>query len=602
MSEAPRIRVLPIQTANKIAAGEVVDRPASVVKELMENALDAGAGQIDVAVTAGGRKLIRVSDDGHGMGREDALLAVERHATSKISAVDDIERIATLGFRGEALAAIASVSRFLLETCARGEPVGTALAINGGQRQDVQETGCPHGTCISVRDLFFNVPARRKFLRTQQTELFHIRDTFIVQALAHPETGMSLTVDGRETYRLPQGDDLASRIRLLFGPDLLRRMVAVAGTGADAVAVTGLVSLPSASRTDRNEQYVFVNGRPVAAALLSYAIHQGYAGSLAKGRHPSVFLFLEMPPEHVDVNVHPTKKEVRFRHAGRVRDAVIAALQQALAGKHAATAGAAPPFEDLSRFPGTPAPAAAAQQPLHIPDLPPARAFQIPHMPPDQQRERPPGGSPPPPAPETASSGAGSQAPWKWCRVVGQVCGRYVVLETGDGMVMMDPRAAHERVLYEQFSAALHDGSVPTQPLLIPETVELTRRDAQRLRRHAALLTEMGFGLSEFGADSYVVDALPACLAATAATRLIESILEALDEAGGRGDRAWWQEQLARGVCRAAVAHDQVLSLQELEQLVVDLARCEMPYTSPSGRPTLILTSLQELNRKFGRT
>ncbi len=624
MSATAHVRILPIQVANKIAAGEVVDRPASVVKELVENAFDATATQIDVTITAGGRKLIGVRDDGRGMNRDDALLSIERHATSKISDVDDIEHIATLGFRGEALAAIASVSRFRLETCARGDMVGSEITVTGGTLQDVREVGCPAGTTLEVRDLFFNVPARRKFLRSYQTELFHVRDTFIVQALAHADVGMSLTVDGRETYRLPGNGELIDRLRELFGPDLLRNLQPV-NHGTQEIAVTGFISRPSVTRADRNEQYVFVNRRPVAAAQLSYAIREGYEGTLPKGRHPSVFLFVEMDPGLVDVNVHPTKKEVRFRRPSDVRDTIILAVRRALSGEREAVGVP----EDTTPGEGLPPwmtqPVGVIEQarpvaaPLRIEDLPPTRAFRYPRMPVMD-------GAAPARAPVTAATadhlpdgeaaapGAGVGAardavaddtpatPWQWCRVVGQIRSAYVVLETEDGMVLMDPRAAHERVLFERLMAGITHDAVETQSLLIPETVELSPRDAGRLRRHAPTLKAMGIGVADFGGNSFVLDELPACLAATPGAELLADLSRALEEGGSRGGKQWVTDLLAQAACQAAVRHRQILSQEEIERLVVDLARCEMPYTSPRGRPTLILTSITELNRKFGRT
>ncbi len=607
MSQETKIRLLSIQVANKIAAGEVVERPASVVKELMENAIDADAAQVDVAVTAGGRNLIAVSDNGSGMSRDDALLSIERHATSKIRDVDDIECIRTLGFRGEAMAAIASVSRLRLMTCERGAVEGTEITVTGGVLQTVIVGGFPSGTVTEVRDLFFNVPARRKFLRTEQTELFHVRDVFMLHALAHPDIGMSLTVDGREVYRLPAAAQMADRLRELFSLELLRQIRPVALEQA-GVRVHGYVSLPAKSRADRNEQYVFVNGRPTSPALLSYAIGEGYRGVLAKGRYPTVFLFLEMHPGGVDVNVHPTKREVRFRRPGDVRDAVIAAIQAALSLPTAD----AEPVGDAPRIAVALPP---TERELPIADLPPARTFAYPRRsltfaaPAEGLPVE--GGSTPPPVegaglspsgPPPASVDAAPPAPWSWCRVLGQVAGFYVVIETENGMVLMDPRAAHERVLFDRLMNAMIRADVESQVLLLPEAVDLPPRDAVRVRRHIGLFQGMGFGLSEFGGHSFVVDALPACFEGIPAAPLIADMARSLDQAGPRGGAEAREEVLAQAACRAAVGCRQRLSLDEIERLVTDLARCEMPYTSPRGRPTLIFTSLTELHRKFGRT
>jgi DNA mismatch repair protein MutL len=611
MAEEPQIRVLPIQVANKIAAGEVVERPASVAKELIENAIDAGATQVDVAVAAGGRKLVGVSDNGRGMTRDDALLSIERHATSKIHDVDDIENIHTLGFRGEALAAIGSVSRFRLTTCRQGDVVGTELVLAGGAIQDVRDIGCPPGTAIEIRDLFFNVPARRKFLRTQQTELFHIRDVFTIQSLAHPDVGMSLTIDGREMHRLPAAEGLVDRLRELFSPDLLKQLKPLAHE-AGGIRVGGMVSVPTVHRADRNEQYLFVNGRPTSPALLSYAIHEGYRGLLPKGRHPSVFLFLEMSPGGVDVNVHPTKREIRFRRPAAVRDVVIAAIQKALA----VAPDVAVEEDGLPDVVGTIDHLPAMTTEFKIDDLPPTHAFKYPRPPapalgdafetevfgvaPSERANAVEaagavaGGGPP--TPEDFCS-----SPWAWCRVLGQVGGFYVVLETENGMVMMDPRASHERVLYDRFMRGVVAGAVEVQPLLIPETVELPSRDAARVRRNLDLFREMGFGLSEFGGNSFVVDALPSCFDGTPTGTLVTDMARSLEEAGSRGGRHGKEEAVAQAACQAAVGTRQRLRLNEIEQLVVDLAACEMPYTSPRGRPTLIFTSLNELHRKFGR-
>lgn len=618
MSQECKIRMLPIQVANKIAAGEVVERPASVVKELMENAIDAEATQIDVVAAVGGRKLISVSDNGGGMSRDDALLSMERHATSKIRDVDDIENIRTLGFRGEALAAICSVSRVRLTTGERDSTAGTEIIVSGGTVQDVREGGFPPGTSIEVRDLFFNVPARRKFLRTEQTELFHIRDVFMVHALSHPGIGMSLTVDGRKLYRLAGTERLDDRLRDLFSAELVRQLKPVAFE-KDGIRVHGSISVPEMHRADRNEQYVFVNGRPTSPALLNYAIGEGYRGMLAKGRYPSVFLFLVMDPGLVDVNVHPTKREIRFRRPGDVRDAVIAAFQAALTergeGRDTLTTSLRLPIPSSALLP-------PSETILKIDDLPPSRTFAYPRRPlsfdppadglPVDEMFGPKGGpvaSPagaPIPTSGMMNSGTAGRvsvggAPWSWCRVLGQIAGFYVVLETEGGMVLMDPRAAHERVLFERLMRSVLDRHVESQTLLIPDTVEMSARDAARVRQNLDLFEELGFGLSEFGGNSFVVDAVPACFEGTPVNTLIADMARSLEQAGLRGGRDAREDAMAQAACQAAVGCRQHLSLEEIERLVVDLAQCEMPYTSPRGRPTLIFTSLKELHRKFGR-
>lgn len=617
MSEQLSIRVLPIDVANMIAAGEVVDRPCSVLKELMENALDADASRIDVEIVAGGRKLVAVSDNGFGMNRDDTLLSIERHATSKIRDVHDIERIATLGFRGEALAAVSSVSRFRIVTCRRGDTVGTELLMSGGKLQDVRDAGVPPGSRIEVRDLFFNVPARRKFLRSETTELAHIRQMFMVQALAHPPVGMTLKIDGRELYSLAGGAALQDRIRDMFGAEFLKNLRPV-NHERNGVGVTGYVSVPAMSRSDRNEQFIFINGRPTSAPLLNYALGQGYHTLLPGARFPSVFLDIRLDPSLVDVNVHPTKKEVRFKRPDETRDAVIEAVRKALTGDGPGKGGSGRADTRAFASQSTPARAATEEVRLAIPDLPPTRSFQYPRMPviPDRTGSAPQAAAVKPPvsgqkaaaadepsgARSVEASAAAAQAPWSWCRVLGQVGGLYVLLETEDGFVVMDPHAAHERVLYERFMARVSSGVVESQGLLMPETVEMTPSDGLRVRKNLEILRKLGFGISEFGGDAFVVDALPALFPEVAARILLSEIAGALEQAGPRGgSSAWKEEAIVQAACKTAVKARDRMTLQEIEQLVVALARTEMPYTCPHGRPTLIFSSFAELNRKFGR-
>jgi DNA mismatch repair protein MutL len=596
MPEPGQIQVLSDGVINKIAAGEVVERPASVVKELVENALDAGATQVQVEVVAGGRNSLLVTDNGRGMNHDDALLSVERHATSKIRDVDDIERIATLGFRGEALAAIASVSRFELQTCRSGETVGTELLIAGGRIQEVRDAGCPPGTRIAVRHLFFNVPARRKFLRAEATELGHVRQTFLLYALSHPEVGWRLVADGREVYALPPAAGLEDRVRALFGAPVAAALRPVRG-GEEGLSLRGLVGLPAIARGDRNDQYLFINGRPATAPVLQYALAEAYHTLLPRGRYPVVFLFLDLRPEEVDVNVHPTKREVRFRESSRVRDLVLGTVRSALLVGEA---------ETPRTLAGEPASAAAVAPPapsLQIVDLPAPRTFQYP-------RWSPPVGGPPrtgpaglPPAPAAPVAPAAEGRPWSWCRVVGQVGGLFVVLETAEGLVLMDPHAAHERVLFEKYMREILNGAVKSQGMLLPETIPLGPADARVVRRNLDALRAAGFGLAEFGGDTFVLDAVPAVLGAVSGLTLLRDAARSLDEGGPRGGiERWAEERIAQSACKAAVKARDRLTLDEIEKLVVALASAEMPYTCPHGRPTLMHFSYDELYRKFGRT
>jgi len=605
MSSHPVIQILPDPIINKIAAGEVVDRPASVVKELMENAIDAGARNIHVSVIDGGLKLISIADDGHGMDRDNALLSIERHATSKIRHVDDIENVATLGFRGEALAAIASVSRFTLTTRRAEDLSGTEIRINGGRIEDVGEAGCPPGTRFDIRQLFFNVPARRKFLKAAATELNHIRQVFLLYALGRPDIGLRLTSDERDLYRLDADSQIEDRIRQLYGPDLVRDLCAVSWTNGPW-RIHGLASHPRLHRADKAEQYIYVNGRPASAPVLGYAISESYADRIPRGRHPILFLFIEVPPGDVDVNVHPTKKEVRFRRAGPLRDALMAALTAALAARitePAAVAGT--PTRDRATPDGSARP--GAEPFMRVPDLPVLPAFDYP-VPERTMVPLSPSGSAPSASPSGAFAASATaaqpnhRAPWHWCRILGQIADFFVVLETDEGMILMDPQAAHERVLFERFMRSLKGRTLDTQGLLTPETVTLPPLKAALVRKHLAVLQEIGVGVSEFGGDTFLVEALPSVLGELSAAALLADVTEELELVGKQASGlAAIRDTVVQMAVRAAVRSTTQLSREELERLISDLAMTAMPYTSPRGRPTLVFTSIQELNRKFGR-
>ena len=636
------IRLLPVHVANKVAAGEVVERPASVVKELLENAIDAGATRIEVTVTAGGRKLIEIRDNGCGMGRDDALLSIERQATSKIRDVDDIEHIDTLGFRGEAVPSIASVSRFILKTRRPEAEAGTELVVTGGSLQDVRDIGVPAGTTVEVRDLFFNVPARRKFLRAYQTEQSHIKAVFTLHALAHPEIGMSLSADGRELLRLPSGATLEERIRDLFGTDFCADLRPV-NKSVNGVRVFGFVGLPTITRNDRSEQYVFINRRPATAPVIAYALREAYP-PLEGDRKPIVLLFIEMPPDRVDVNVHPTKREVRFHKPADVREAIILAIGEALGVKRAVAnacgacvspvvsggTGVSPVVLGGTGSPSTLAapggrglpdvslrtlvPEASAQPPSSVlrplsSDSPfpyPGDAGDPP-VAPTASDLCPPSAVRPSPAAPTGSGlplfhAPADGSPWRWCRVLGQVAGRYVLLETDGGYVTVDPRAARERVLYERLMDTRKEGGSLSQQMLLPETVQLPAADAARLRKYLAVVREMGFGVEDFGSDHFLIEALPDALGNVSCRELLANIAHDLENAGTRrGSEKWREEIIAQAACRAAAGAQAALSDAEAEALVNALAAARMPYTCPRGRPTMIFTSYRELERKFGR-
>ncbi len=605
------VRLLPLHVANKIAAGEVVERPASVLKELMENAIDAGAARIEAAATAGGRKSISVRDDGCGMTREDALLSLERQATSKIRDVDDIEHIDTLGFRGEAIPSIASVSRFTLSTRRAADESGTRLVVNAGTLAEVCECGVPPGTCVEVRDLFCNVPARRKFLRAFATEEAHIRTTFTLHALAHPDVGFSLALDGREAYRLAPGATLEERIYDLFGPAFAENLMSVDET-TGSVRVYGYVERPGRGAGARKDQFIFVNGRPATSASIAYALREAYPRARDETR-PAMVLFIRLPPEQVDVNVHPAKREVRFRRAADVREAILAAFAKALATIRPAPAdtsrpptfsptvppqGAAATFPDASPSPAPfipPFTSAPVQPRLDLPIRPPAA-----HAPCEPETaDTAPGDGASSAAPDAPAVSTASTALWRWFRFLAQTESGFFLLETDAGLVTLDPRAARERIVYER----LIERATPiSQPLLLPETIKLPPSDSARIRSLLPELAEMGFEIEEFGRDTWKVDAVPDLAAGISTADLLATIAADVSEAGPRrGGARWRNEIVAKSVARSFAGAASKFTPESATQLVNELASARMPYVCPRGKPVMVFTSNRELSRKFGR-
>ncbi len=656
-----RIKLLSEQVANQIAAGEVVERPASVVKELVENSLDADAKKITVEIGAGGRSLVRVTDDGTGMSRDDALLCLERHATSKIQRAEDLATIATMGFRGEALPSIASVSRFILTTREReaASPEGSQIIVNGGTIAEVKAAGSAPGTSIEVRQLFFNLPARRKFLRTEETEASHIQHYLTLAALAFPEVAFTFVKDGRNVWQLPAVKSgpasssriaaLRERLRALLGDEKLLPVnfsAALAGDGQppspeatdifetalpekpeicpapSTIRVWGLIGSPGVSRATRESQFVFVNRRPVENRGVNYALIEGYHNSLMKGRYPVCCLFLEIDPAAVDVNIHPAKREVKFHREFEVRRCVAQAVHEALLAFHSEPEKT----HLIARTPGAPseltfAPAAAAPALPNFPEklkpspvVPAPLKMGFPSPVPATIEPPVPSSIPQPPAtPESRPPTPISQLPTPGTpapllnvplRLVGVVGKLYVLLESDRGLVLLDQHAAHERILYEQMLNRLEQkDAAPSQKLLLPETIELPPRDAQFLRGQLAALTRLGVGLSEFGERTFLLDALPPFVKAADPRRFVFDLVDELRAAGREVNLARLGEHtVAKTVCRHAVKANDPLGGPELENLVEDLRRCAMPYTCPHGRPTLIEMNYRELEKKFGRT
>jgi DNA mismatch repair protein MutL len=650
-----RIKLLSEQVANQIAAGEVIERPASVVKELVENSLDAGAKKISIEIQAGGRSLVRVADDGLGMSRDDALLCLERHATSKIKRAEDLASIATMGFRGEALPSIASVSKFTLTTRERDDasPEGTQITVNGGTIGEVKAAGAAPGTSIEVRQLFFNLPARRKFLRTEETEAAHIQHYLTLAALAFPEVAFTFQKDGRLVWQLPavkSGHAVSSRIealrerlRALLGDEKLLAVnfsasleedfvpeqpevfetAAADQTLQDAprstISIWGLIGAPGVSRATRESQFVFVNRRPVENRGVNYALIEGCHTTLMKGRFPVCCLFLEIDPAAVDVNVHPAKREVKFHRESEIRRFVAQAVREALLAFHAQPEKKPePPAKILVEEqlpidqPTEPKNAPELSTPA-LPDFPlPPRAPER-SLKPAAQTPLPMGFSrtipiapvapAPPPSPQPASPSSTTPLLNVPLRLVGVIGRLYVLLESDRGLVLLDQHAAHERILFEQMLTRLEQNEfAPTQKLLLPETIELSPRDANFLREQLSPLTRLGVGLSEFGERTFLLDALPAFVKAADTRRFVLDLVDELKAAGREVNLARLGEHtIAKTVCRHAVKANDPLAGPELENLIEDLRHCAMPYTCPHGRPTLIEMNYRELEKKFGR-
>ncbi len=581
-----RIRLLPEHVANQIAAGEVVERPASVVKELVENSLDAGATRIEIEVHHGGRSLIRVSDNGCGMSKDDALLSLERHATSKIATTEDIECIATLGFRGEAIPSIAAVCRFHMTTREHDAPTGAELHISGGKLHDVKEVGAPVGTTIEVRNLFFNLPARRKFLRTPPTEMAHINHIVTLHALAHPQVSFWLKQDDHVVFDVAPCKNLLDRIRELYGGQLCQDLLPITRRQSP-IAINGFLGKPGVSRADRSQQHTFVNGRPVDSKGINYALLEGYHTALMRGRYPVAFLFIEIDPAEVDVNIHPAKREIRFRNEQEVRGAIIEAVRRALEPKGTRMEDrglridrvVTLPPPSIVDPPASSPPAAAAAHPVFPSSMlhPPSSTIQ----------------PAPPLSPHHTAFGL---------RLLGVIGDLYVIAGSKEGLVLVDQHAAHERVLFEQMIKRNENQSIPSQRLLMPETIEMDHRDAAFLRENIQTLQQMGLGISEFGERAFVIDSLPPFIRKGDIRQLFRNIVDELREAGREVPRGRLSEAaVATTVCRHAVKAHDPLRTEEIERLLQDLERCDLPYTCPHGRPTMIQFSYAELEKKFGR-
>jgi DNA mismatch repair protein MutL len=588
------IRQLPPVVVNRIAAGEVVERPAAAVKELVENAIDAGAARIEVTLGEGGQSLIVVSDDGIGMSRDELVLAVERHCTSKLPD-DDLMRIRSLGFRGEALPSIGAVSRLALTTRRRGDDAAWSLAVEGGAKGEPMPAAHPPGTRVVVRDLFYATPARLKFLKSARTEREQAVDAVARLAMAHPAIAfMVVGEEGRVLLRLPsaaaEDPEAARRARLaaILGREFADNALAV-DAARDGLRLRGFAGLPTLNRATSRDQYLFVNGRPVRDKLLVGAVRGAYQDFLARERHPMVALFLDCPAEDVDVNVHPAKAEVRFRDAAAVRGLIVGALRHALtsAGHRAATTVAEAALAAFQPHAGRPgAYAQAAPYRPGLSETAASYAFQAPLEPGARAA--------PEAAPETAAFPLGA--------AVAQLHETYVVAQTETGIVIVDQHAAHERLVYERMKTALDAAGVPRQILLLPEVVELDEAAAARLAARAVELAELGLVLEPFGAGAVVVREVPALVPGLEVAALVRDLA---DEIAELGDALALKERL-ESVCGTIACHGSVRAGRRLSPAEMNALLRQMEATPHSGqcnhgRPTYVELKLADIERLFGR-
>ena len=596
------IRQLPDTLINQIAAGEVVERPASVVKELVENALDAGAKRIDIDLEEGGVRLIRIRDDGGGIEAEELPLAVQRHATSKIASIDDLEAVATLGFRGEALPSVASVSRFRLASRRNGNEHGAMLQVEGGRVGDVVPHAHPSGTTVEVRDLFYNVPARRKFLRAERTELSHIEEWLRSLALARPDVELRVSHNGKPSRRwkgegqLQNGMGLGDvRLHEALGEDFARNALRVDHEGA-GMRLHGWIAQPAYNRASADQQYLYVNGRSVRDRNVAHAVRQAYADVLFHGRHPAYVLFLQLDPRGVDVNVHPAKHEVRFRESRLVHDFVYRTLHEALAETRAGSVAMAVPQASASPSWSMPPPQQSAIG-LRVSDAPAAYAAL--YAPRDDASAHAAAAQVPVsvPMPDDAPNG---MPPLGFA--IAQLHGIYILAENADGLIVVDMHAAHERIGYEKLKTA-HDGAgLRTQPLLVPSGIAVSEREAEVAEREADTLAQLGFEVQRGGPQSLLLRSVPALLAHGDVEALLRDVLVDLREHGTTRRVAETRDELlATMACHGAVRANRRLTVPEMNALLREMEATERSGQCNHGRPTWTRFNLAEIDRWFLR-
>ena len=600
-----RIRILPEQLTNKIAAGEVVERPSSVIKELVENGLDAGATDIIVEIEDGGKRLIRVSDNGCAMSREDMLLSLERHATSKIATDADLFSLQTLGFRGEALPSIASVSRFSISSRTRGGEEGSEIYAEGGKIRDVKSCGMSEGTTVAVRNLFFNTPARLKFMKSRETETGHIGELFNRLALSRPELRFTLLADGKVVFKLLPGDN-ASRARELLGKTVSEGLHPLA-TEADGISLKGLIGSPAISRSTSGSLYTYINGRYIRDKVVQHAIMQACKNVLERGRYPVVILFMEISPEEVDVNVHPTKHEVRFREQGKVHNAIRNSIESLLAStpwlRKAAplfvpSSGYAPVttggsrvaevkdallrYAVQERLPAKPHPFCSGQdQESTVQTCAKSESLPL-------------------PAEFTATDSLPDR--FAHLQIIGQFRGAYIICQDDDELVLIDQHAAHERVVFDELRAAMQSGGVEGQGLLFPETLELGPAEAAVIRQQGALLQRLAFELEHFGGNTWLLKSIPRLLAGLPYQEALRDILEDCASIGNSSAFAdKLDDILATIACHSVVRGQHTLSSREIRALLERMESAEYAASCPHGRPVIAKISLMQIEKMFKR-
>jgi DNA mismatch repair protein MutL len=630
------IRELSPSVINQIAAGEVVERPASVVKELLENAVDAGASRVELTVERGGKDLVRVADDGRGIERDDLSLAFRPHATSKLQDADDLFHVVTLGFRGEALAAIAEISRVRCQTRTAGAAEGSELSIEGGVPSPIRDCGCPVGTVVEVRNLFFNTPVRRTFLKSDSTEAGHVAEAFIRVALAHPTVHFVYRSGGKVVYDLPASTGVKDRIAAFFGQETGDSLIWVESR-TEGTHLWGYVAHPAQSRSSSKAQFLFVGGRYVRDRSLSHALSEAYRGLLMVGRLPVAFLYLDIPPEQVDVNVHPTKIEVRFRDGQRIYSQLLATIRQTFLASdlHSRLSVPNPPEAPPTLAPsfGLSAPTPDRQQvaswfePSRSPTSSPAAesrlSIQTPlpslgekpapdwaaHLPPPEATRRDfdefgPAEFPREPAPGAPPRPEGTTPARPTASVKAlQIHDSYLVAETEDGLLVVDQHALHERILFEELKERIERGGIEAQRLLVPEAVELAPSQAAELLQYRDVLLRLGLEIEPFGGDTVLVGSTPTLLAKVPPERLVRDLADFFQ----KGDLAPTADALLQDVlslvaCKAAIKAGQHLDPEEIGALLQRRQLVESTHHCPHGRPTALTLTKAELERQFGRT